>query len=226
MPKRFELPYGFWRMVARLWLAWGFDFEVRGAEIPRAMQGPYILAGNHQGMLDTPMVMAAIRQPFRFLMAQQVFGWGWIGKMVGYANIIPLVPGREKSILLGLVGRLNHGERLCIFPEGKLTEDGNLGEFRDGVAFLQARTGVPIIPFAIDGGFEAWPIGQKHPGTRRRVIIRFGQPIVPAPGMHRREVTRRLRAEVSRMLDELRRERASDGLSVIPGRAAHAEIAV
>lgn len=225
MENRMELPLWFWRAVSRVTLALFFDFEVRGLEHLHARKGALILAGNHQGLLDTPMITAAVSRPFRFVMAELVFGWGWIGKMVRHAHIIPLAPGREKQVLSDIVARLKREEAVCIFPEGKLTEDGGLGPFREGAAFLHAKSGAPIIPFAIYGGFETWPIDQKAPSRHRRLVLQFGPPLETADQPGRAELTARLQAAVSGMWNQLRSEHAPVDLPV-NGRAAHAEVAV
>ncbi|MCV5263108.1 1-acyl-sn-glycerol-3-phosphate acyltransferase, partial [Escherichia coli] len=46
---------------------------------------------------------------------------------------------------------LNDGEVVCIFPEGRLTSNGELGEFRPGVEKILERNPVPVIPMALKG---------------------------------------------------------------------------
>jgi len=40
---------------------------------------------------------------------------------------------------------------VCIFPEGRLTPDGELGDFRPGIDKILARDPVPVIPMALHG---------------------------------------------------------------------------
>lgn len=195
-----EIPFTGLRLFACSFLHLLFGLEVRGLEHLEALEKGAILAGNHAGLLDSLMVLAACRRKFRFLMTEEVFGWGWIGKVVRFGNIIPLYKGRERQAMKNLINRLRAGETLCIFPEGRLTEDGDFNPFNPGVAFLQEKSGRPIIPFALAGGFEAW--GQDRPPRYfSRVAIEIGEPIPFKEGRSREETIRLLESRV-RILKE------------------------
>jgi 1-acyl-sn-glycerol-3-phosphate acyltransferase len=89
---------------------------------------------------------------------------------------IPLKRGQGHDALKAAEYWLSKGESVLIFPEGKLTRDGSIGEFQSGVARLQKDTQCPIVPFAISGGFEAWPKGKKTPRPAA-IRIAIGQPL-------------------------------------------------
>lgn len=197
----FEIPFPWLRLFAQSVLR-AFAFECRGLEYLRQVAGGCILAGNHAGLLDSLMVLAACDHRFRFLMTESVFEWGLIGKAVPYANIIPLHKGREGRALVESIRRLRNGERLCIFPEGKLTLDGQLDTFNEGVAFLQEKSGVPIIPFALQGSFEIWPITRQFPafGRKIKLSIQFGEPLPAGSFSNRQECVQGLKNKVQTML--------------------------
>jgi 1-acyl-sn-glycerol-3-phosphate acyltransferase len=44
---------------------------------------------------------------------------------------------------------LDEGDLLAIFPEGAITRDGTLGEFRGGVAKILSTHPVPVVPMAL-----------------------------------------------------------------------------
>ncbi len=172
----FEIPFGLLRLIAWLLLRPFFGFEVRGLHHLRSCRGGVILAGNHTGFLDSLAVLVSCSRYFRFMMTEEVFGWGMIGRLVPYGNIIPLYKGREKRALLDAIRALQGNGIICIFPEGQLTQDGELNPFHEGVAYLQEKSGASIVPFAIHGGFEAWPQVCKLP-IFRKVILEFGEPL-------------------------------------------------
>jgi 1-acyl-sn-glycerol-3-phosphate acyltransferase len=155
-----------------------FSFQIEGRKQWRDIPGPVILAGNHAGILDGPMVLSSFECPFAFLLSEVVFTWGLIGKLMPFANIIPIQVGMPRQGLKAALRQLSRGHSLCIFPEGKLTCDGELNALNAGVALLQEKSQVPIIPFAIRGGFEAWPIDQFLPRLMP-VSICYGEPIYP-----------------------------------------------
>jgi 1-acyl-sn-glycerol-3-phosphate acyltransferase len=124
------------------------------------------------------MLMTALTRPVRFWVHQSVFSWPLVGRVVQWLEMIPVVPGRAReSLRLGLE-RLRAGEVLAIFPEGKLTEDGTMDRFQRGVVLMQRKAEALILPFAIHGGFEAWPHGAHWPRFQPVKLV-FGQPIPP-----------------------------------------------
>lgn len=62
---------------------------------------------------------------------------------------------------------LEDGMNVLIFPEGKLTEDGNLQEFLPGFLLLARHTGAKVIPVANVGEYEKF----------KRHIIKIGNPV-------------------------------------------------
>lgn len=173
---RFEIPFFILRIIAWCIMKPFFRIEIRGQAVLNACDQGVILAGNHTGLLDSLTLLVACQRYFRFLMIDEVFSWEWVGKLVPYGNIIPLYQDRHRRVLVETVQQLRQGMAICIFPEGKLTQDGALNPFNKGVAYLQQKSGMPIVPFAISGGFEAWPQAQKWPRFRK-IILQFGEPI-------------------------------------------------
>jgi 1-acyl-sn-glycerol-3-phosphate acyltransferase len=197
-----ELPFPFLKMLSWCIVKPFFSFEVRGLHHLQSINGPIILAGNHTGFLDAPMLLAATNRYFHFIMTEEVFDWGLLGHVVRFGNIIPLYKGKEKRTLVDIVRKLKTGSTVCIFPEGKLTQDGKLNPFNEGAAFLQEKSGVPIIPFTIYGGFEAWPQTKCWP-IFRKIILQFGEPIEPKKNQDRKRITETLKEKIQTMKDAL-----------------------
>ena len=198
--------YMVFRMVVRGILRVIFQVHIEGVQNLNR-RGPFILAGNHTGFLDGPLVIAACRRPVRFLVAQKVFNWPGVGRSVRMAGAIPVKGDARRSAFEEALNRLRRGEVIGIFPEGKLTEDGNIRPFRRGATRLHMESGVPIVPFIIHGGFEAWPARRHLPALRpalRRVIIQFGTPIERHGGTED-TITRELFERIQFMKDAMDR---------------------
>ncbi|MBR2068244.1 MAG: MFS transporter [Candidatus Gastranaerophilales bacterium] len=154
-----------------------FKYKFEGTDnIPQ--DGKVILAGNHTGHLD-PLIlqMATKRKPW-FITGPAAFKVPVIRHLLKWFNVIPLQFGKGVEALDSAVIKLNKGEPVIIFPEGKFTNDGNLEKFHKGVALLAKKTSAPIVPFAIKGGFEAWGKLRKNPKLFSTIVIQFAQPIV------------------------------------------------
>ena len=67
---------------------------------------------------------------------------------------------------------------MTFFPEGTRTEDGEIAELKPGIVALASRAGVPIIPAAIAGTFEAWPRSRRFPRPHP-IRVHYGRPIMP-----------------------------------------------
>jgi len=163
------------RTLLQLILKAFFSFEVEGKEYLR-YRSKVILAGNHTGFLDSVLLIAASERRIKFLVAQSVFGWPVIGWFVKKTGVIPVVKRKGNKAITQAVQALRSGNAVGIFPEGKLSTDGKIGRFHKGVARLYKESQAPIVPFVIQGGYEAWHWGQILPKPRK-VILQFGQPI-------------------------------------------------
>lgn len=69
---------------------------------------------------------------------------------------------------------LDAGELVAIFPEGRLTPDGEMGGFRPGVRRILDRNPVPVVPMALRGLWGS--VFSRHPG---RGLGRFGIGLFP-----------------------------------------------
>ncbi|WP_153814988.1 lysophospholipid acyltransferase family protein [Streptomyces sp. SUK 48] len=146
--------------------------------------GPAIVAGNHLSFSDHFLMPAILKRRITFLAKAEYFtGPGIKGRLTAFffrsAGQIPVDrSGKEAgqaAIREGL-GVLDKGELLGIYPEGTRSHDGRLYKGKVGVAVMALRAGVPVIPCAMIGTFEAQPPGRTLPRVRP-VTIRFGKPL-------------------------------------------------
>lgn len=153
-----------------------FRYRVEGAEnIPK--KGKIILAGNHTGHLDPFIVQMATNRQLWFVTGPAAFNVPIVRKLLKYYNVLPLKFGKGLEAIDAANHKLNAGEAVIIFPEGKFTPNGELCKFNRGVGLMSKATSTPIIPFAIKGGFETWGRGRKLPKLFNEIVIQFGQPV-------------------------------------------------
>ena len=146
--------------------------------------GAAIVAGNHLSFSDHFLMPAVLRRRITFLAKAEYFtGPGLKGRLTAFffrsAGQIPVDrTGKEAgqaAIREGL-GVLGKDELLGIYPEGTRSHDGRLYKGKVGVAVMALRAGVPVVPCAMIGTFEAQPPGRKIPKLHP-VVIRFGEPL-------------------------------------------------
>jgi len=130
-----------------------YRFKVRGDEhIPLA--GAAILVCNHVSFIDAILLMAASPRPIRFIMDHRIFKTPLLGTLFKLAKAIPIAPQKEDPAAYTRAFDearrvLADGELLCIFPEGAITRDGALGEFKGGIMKILETHPVPVVPMAL-----------------------------------------------------------------------------
>ncbi|HJV60069.1 MAG TPA: MFS transporter, partial [Albitalea sp.] len=169
-----------------------YRFKVRGDEhIPSA--GAAILVCNHVSFVDAVLLMAASPRPIRFIMDHRIFQVPLLGWLFRLAKAIPIASQRDdpavyEQALAQARQVLDEGELLCIFPEGGITRDGQLGEFKGGIMKLLQTHPVPVVPLALQnlwGSFFSRVDGtaMKHPFRRgwfSQVGLVAGAAVAPA----------------------------------------------
>jgi 1-acyl-sn-glycerol-3-phosphate acyltransferase len=132
-----------------------YRIRVRGLEnIPET--GPALLVSNHVSFMDALVIGGSVRRPVRFVMDHNIFRIPVLGFIFRTAHAIPIAPAREDPAALEkafdrIDAELAAGEVVCIFPEGKLTRDGEMSEFKRGVEKILERRPVPVVPMALRG---------------------------------------------------------------------------
>jgi 1-acyl-sn-glycerol-3-phosphate acyltransferase len=128
----------------------------------------------------------------RFVMDAGIFRIPVVNLVFRGMKAIPVASGKEDLALreqafAAAAAELRAGQIVCIFPEGRLTPDGEIGEFRPGVLRILAETPVPVVPAAVSGLWGSMFSRQRKELWRRwprrflsRIDVRVGPPIAPA----------------------------------------------
>ena len=152
------VPEYFLRFVAWIASRFVYRFKVTGDHhIP--VQGAAVLACNHVSFIDAVLLMAASPRPIRFVMDHRIFKIPVLGWMFKLAKAIPIAPRSEDpaayaQAFIDAQAVLQEGDLLAIFPEGGITKDGELQEFKGGIMKIledAKAQGVepPVIPMAL-----------------------------------------------------------------------------
>jgi 1-acyl-sn-glycerol-3-phosphate acyltransferase len=166
------------RPVLALWLRLG----VEGLEHVPA-DGPVLLASTHQSHADSIALGVAVPRPVHFLGDLRLTRWPLLGPQLPKLGMVPLRRGAADAAAMGtLRALLADGACVAVYPEGSRSRDGRVHRLRSGVARLAAETGVPVVPAAVAGIYDVWPIGARPRLRGGRVVVRFGAPLAaPAP---------------------------------------------
>jgi 1-acyl-sn-glycerol-3-phosphate acyltransferase len=130
-----------------------YRFKVRGDEhIP--VHGAAILVANHVSFVDAILLMAASPRPIVFIMDHRIFRIPVLGWLFKLAKAIPIAsqkddPATYERAFAEAERVLREGDLLCIFPEGAITRDGTLQEFKGGIMKILEKQPVPVVPVAL-----------------------------------------------------------------------------
>lgn len=119
-------------------------------------EGAAILVCNHVSFVDALIIAGCVRRPIRFVVYYKIYNLPVLNFVFRIANAIPIAGKYEDENLLkkafeDIDQALAGGDVICIFPEGKLTTDGEMTDFRDGVEKIIQRRAVPVVPMALQG---------------------------------------------------------------------------
>ena len=148
-------------------------------------EGPCMLVCNHVSYVDALLLAGAIRRPVRFVMFKP-YDMPLLNYIFRTGKTIPIDSKTRNPVIyerafVRIREELEAGEVVCIFPEGKLTEDGEVAEFRAGIEKIVADYPVPVIPMALSG---LWGSFFSHKGGKAltRLPSRFWSRIKLAVG--------------------------------------------
>jgi 1-acyl-sn-glycerol-3-phosphate acyltransferase len=186
-----------------------YRFRIAGEEnIP--VKGAAVLVCNHVSFVDAVLLMAASPRPIYFVMDHRIFQVPVLGWLFRLAKAIPIASRKEDPVAYeeafhAAAQVLREGDLLAIFPEGAITADGTLQEFKGGIMKVLASAAAdgvhpPVIPMALtnlwgsffsrveQGGAMVRPFRR---GFFSRVGLNVGSPVPAAqvqPDLLRRHV--------------------------------------
>lgn len=180
---------------------------VEGREnLPKAGE-VVVFAANHQSYMDIPILLANLDFPHP-LMAKKELGKipflsGWMNEL-GCVYVDRDDARASVSALKKAEKTLKEGSSFIVYPEGTRAKSDTMGEFKAGAVRMAYKTGVPVVPVAIDGSYKAlegnrWRL-QKS--SVRLVIL----PPVPTQGLSREE-QKQLPARLQQIVQEAKEER-------------------
>jgi len=120
------------------------------------LNGPAVIVCNHVTYMDAMLIAGACPRPIRFVMDHQIFKIPVMSSFFKLVRAIPIAPKYKDEATYNkafdeISSALKEGELVCIFPEGKLTKDGEMNIFRGGIEQILERDPVPVVPLALNG---------------------------------------------------------------------------
>ena len=186
-----------------------YRLKKRGVEhIPH--EGAALIVCNHVSFVDPVILMAVSPRPIRFVMDHHIFRTPLISFIFRHTRAIPIASAREDAAMMEAAFAevslaLREGELVGIFPEGRITDTGELYPFRPGVTRILERDPVPVIPLALQGLWGSFFSRKDGPamskpfrrGLFATIAVVGAAPVPPAKSTpeHLQQIVGRLRGD-------------------------------
>ena len=179
----YQLPQSLVRYVIARLFSSSYRIEVLGFDnLPG--QGGVLMLGNHISWLDWAMIQIACPRPVRFVMHRAIYQRWYLKWFLDLFGVIPIAGGHSKEALQKINALLKAGEVVCLFPEGSISRNGQLGEFKKGYERVVDGVDGVILPFYLRGlwGSRFSRSSERlqenrNTGLRGQVIVAFGKPL-------------------------------------------------
>lgn len=155
--------------IVHLLLRAFFRVEVRGMENLEAAGPKAVIAVNHTSLLDAPLVMSLLTHDPVFAIDSQMATRWWVKPFARFARSYPMDPAKPLATR-ALINLVREGNRLVIFPEGRITVTGSLMKVYDGAALIAVRSEAPVVPIRIEG-LERSPFSYLEAGQLKKRLF-------------------------------------------------------
>ena len=152
----YKLPQSLILLFLKTIVGFKYKLEVNGVKnIPSS--GGVLLLGNHISWIDWAVVLMATPREVRFVMDKTIYNKWFLTWILKIFKCIPISNGSSKTTIQTIAKQLDEGNIVVLFPEGAITRNGHLGEFKKGFEKILelTSTDVKVIPFYIRGLWES-----------------------------------------------------------------------
>lgn len=149
----YKLPQSFMLLFLKFIVGIKYKLEIRGLKnIPP--KGGVLLLGNHVSWIDWAIILISMPRNIQFVMDKTIYSKWYINWLVKLFNAIPI---SNKNSITIIAEALDKGAVVVLFPEGEITRNGHLGEFKKGFELILSfcKTDVKVNAFYIRGLWES-----------------------------------------------------------------------
>lgn len=161
----------------------------------------YVFVANHQGAFDIFSIYGFLGHPFKWMMRKGLANFPLVGtacQRAGHIMVDTHSTEGLKRTMADAERKLSRGMSLVVFPEGRRTATGRMGQFKPGAYKLAVEFNLPVVPITIDGSYRVMPRSTFNvsPG---KIVLTLHNPIIPSPDGH----------NIAQLMDESRQAIAS-----------------
>ena len=175
-------------------------------------QKAYIMACNHQSLLDIPFLYRLFIH-FKWVSKASLFKIpviGWNLSLNRHIRLERSSTTSQRKMLRLCAKNLQNGSSIMIFPEGTRSRNGELRAFKEGAFLIALQQKTDILPIVLDGSYKALPEKGFFPNRKQKIQLHV-LPAIPYESFKHLGV-RQLSAHIHEiMATELNRIRCVQG---------------
>ena len=178
-----KLPQTLVRYIVKSIVALRYKVSVYGLENIDVGDKGVLLLGNHISFLDWAILQIAYPTQIRFVIDRGYYDRWYFRGFLNFFKVIPISPRGSKTALVEITKALKNGDTVALFPEGHLTRNGHLSEFRKGFEIAcedLSEDDAVIVPFYLRG---LWEGRYSHASQKLKqesnkdISVTFGKPM-------------------------------------------------
>jgi len=151
-----KLPQSLIYFFIKFFIGLKYRLEVTGLKnIPSS--GGVLLLGNHVSWLDWAVLQMSMPRRVKFVMDKNIYDKWFLTWFLKLFDVIPIAASSSRSTIKTVARQLDEGNVVVLFPEGTITRNGHLGEFKKGFELIlkQTQKDIPVVAFYIRGLWES-----------------------------------------------------------------------
>ena len=178
----YKLPQSLILLFMKFVVGMRYTLEVQGIKNIPSSSGALLL-GNHISWIDWAVILMSSPREVKFVMHKPIYEKWYLNWVLKAFKAIPISNSSSKETIKKVAKELDTGNIVVIFPEGSITRNGHLGEFKRGFELIlkQTKTDVPVIPFYIRGLWESMfsRANKKYKKSKRTnsVTVSYSRPM-------------------------------------------------
>ncbi len=154
-----------------------YRLKVDGSENFKQLGEKSLIIANHLSLLDAALIAVSLPERMSFAINTHMANRWWLQPFLMFVDTIPIDPTNPMSTRM-LIERVNKGEKIVIFPEGRLTVTGSLMKIYEGPAMIADKTGAQLLPIIISGA-QYTPFSRLRGKVRIRLFPKITLTIMP-----------------------------------------------
>lgn len=171
-------------------------YRVRKENLDVPKTGRLLLVGNHVSYLDAVLLSLKIKRPIRFIVYYKIYNNFLLNRFFKAIKAIPIAGYKEDKQVFSnafdlIAEALENEEAVFIFPEGMMTYNGEMNEFKSGIEHILKRTPAPVYPIAIKGLWGSYFSRKKNKPLFGKLFSKItlkGGKVIPADKADRKSL--------------------------------------